>query len=126
MRLVLDAGAFMALERNDPAAWRRYKAALLSERTPVSHGGVVGQVWRGGGPRQARLAKALAGVDVRPLDDELGRAAGALLARAGADDTIDAALVLLATDGDHIVTSDPVDVAELAAAADLHVDVVRS
>lgn len=37
---------------------------------------------------------------------------------------IDAALVLLAEDGDEIVTSDPKDLALLAARADLHVDVV--
>jgi hypothetical protein len=36
---------------------------------------------------------------------------------------IDAALALLAEDGDEIVTSDPRDLALLAARADLHVDV---
>jgi hypothetical protein len=49
--LVLDSGAFIALERNDRVMWRRLKAALLAGSVPVSHGGVVGQVWRGGGPR---------------------------------------------------------------------------
>ncbi len=67
--------------------------------------GVAGQVWRGG-PRQARLAQALDGVDVQPLDDDLGRAAGVLLGRARQSDVIDAAVVLLANDGDEIVTSD--------------------
>jgi hypothetical protein len=40
------------------------------------------RTWRGGGGRQALLAKALAGIDVRPLDDRPGRAAGEPLARA--------------------------------------------
>lgn len=124
MTLVLDAGALLALEKNDRAMWRRFKSARLAGLPPVSHGGVVGQAWRGGGPRQALLATALAGIDTRPLDDELGRKAGYLLARTSTSDVIDAALVLLAQDGDEIVTSDAGDLAALAARADLHVDVV--
>lgn len=124
MTLVLDAGALLALEKNDRAMWRRFKSARLAGFPPVSHGGVVGQAWRGGGPRQALLATALGGIDIRPLDAELGRGAGGLLARAGTSDVIDAALVLLAEDGDEIVTSDPRDLAALAARADLHVDVI--
>lgn len=124
MTLLLDAGALLALEKNDRAMWRRFKSARLAGFPPVSHGGVIGQAWRGGGPRQALLATALAGIDIRPLDGELGRRAGGLLARAGTSDVIDAALVLLAEDGDEIVTSDPGDLAALAARADLHVDVI--
>lgn len=124
MTLVLDAGALLALEKNDRAMWRRLKSARLAGFPPVSHGGIVGQAWRGGGPRQALLAMALAGIDIRPLDGELGRRAGGLLSRVGTGDVIDAALVLLAEDGDEIVTSDPGDLAALAARADLHVDVI--
>jgi hypothetical protein len=72
------------------------------------------------------LAKALAGVEVRALDDALGRAAGGLLARAGMQDVIDAALVLLAEDGDGIVTSDAVDIEPLAALAGSHVELIRA
>jgi hypothetical protein len=97
---------------------------LLSQSVPASHGGVIGQAWRDGGPRQARLAAALKSLDVRPLDDDLGRKAGSLLAGAGTKDVIDAALVLLAEDGDEIVTSDPIDVAALAGHAGLHADIV--
>lgn len=117
MKLVLDSGALVALERNDRAMWRRMKTALAAGEMPVSHGGVVGQVWRGRGPREALLAKALAGVDVRPLDDGLGRAAGVLLARARMSDVIDAAVVVLADDGDQVLTSDPEDLRVLAAAS---------
>jgi hypothetical protein len=121
---VLDSGALIALENNDRAMWRRLKAALLAKSVPVSHGGIVGQTWRGGGPRQALLARTLAGIDVRPLDDSLGRAAGTLLARDGGADVIDAALVLLAADGDDIVTSDPKDIEPLAACLGRHVELV--
>ena len=126
MRLVLDSGALLALERNDRAMWRRLKTAHLAETLPISHGGVVGQAWRGLGPRQALLAKALAATEVRPLDDALGRAAGELLAVARRRDVIDAALVLLAVDGDHIVTSDPDDLEPLAIASGRHVELIRA
>jgi hypothetical protein len=124
MTLVLDSGALIALERNDRAMWRRLKAAHLSDAVPVCHGGIVGQAWRGRGPRQALLARALAGLDVRPLDDALGRAAGELLAGARRSDVVDAALVLLAEDGDHIITSDPDDLEPLARAAGCHVEII--
>lgn len=125
MRLVLDNGALIALERNDRAMWRRLKLALVAEQVPLSHGGVVGQAWRGRGPRQARLAMALEAIEIRPLDRALGRAAGELLARAGRRDVVDAALVLLASDGDIIATSDPGDIEPLARAAHRNVDLLR-
>ena len=123
---MLDSGALIALEKNDRAMWRRLKTALLDKRVPVTHGGIVGQAWRGGGPRQALLSRALAGIDVRPLDEGLGRAAGNLLARDGSVDAIDAALVLLADDGDDIVTSDPDDIEPLAASLGRHVELLRT
>jgi hypothetical protein len=122
--LVLDSGALIALERNDRAMWRRLKASQLRNEVPLSHGGAVGQAWRGHGPRQALLARALASIDVRHLDESLGRAAGELLAASRRYDVIDAALVLLASDGDYIVTSDPDDLEPLARAAGRHVEIV--
>lgn len=124
MSLILDAGALSALDRNDRAMWRRVKAAQLAGELPRSHGGVVGQVWRGA--RHARLAQALAGAEIRPVDQSLGRAAGELLARAKGRDVIDAALVLLAVDGDQIVTSDLDDIERLASASGRHVELVRA
>jgi hypothetical protein len=124
VRLILDAGAFIALGRDDRAMWRRLKAARRTGQLPVTHGGVVGQVWRGGGARQALLARALDGIDVRALDEQLGRRSGALLARTGTSDVIDAALVLLAEDTDHIATSDLSDLRVLAEAAARHVELI--
>lgn len=124
MRLVLDTGALIALDRNDRPMWRRLKAALVTADVPLSHGGVLGQAWRGGGARHALLSRALEGIDIRPLDEALGRAAGELLAAAKTRDVIDAALVLLATDGDVVVTSDPDDIELLALASGRHVDIV--
>ncbi len=124
MTLVLDAGAFIALERGDRELFSLLKRELHERRLPITHGGVVGQVWRGGTGRQVSLARALRSVEIVALDEELGRRAGALLARARVTDVIDAALVLLAVDGDWIVTSDPDDLKPLAMAAGLHVDIV--
>jgi hypothetical protein len=121
--LICDAGAFVALERNDRAMWRRLKAELRAAQPPVSHGGVVAQVWRGGA-RQALLARTLSAVEISVLDDELGRKAGALLGRARARDAIGAAVVALAVDDDRIVTSDPGDIHALVAASGVHVDVI--
>ncbi|MHB8262664.1 MAG: twitching motility protein PilT [Acidimicrobiales bacterium] len=124
MSLVLDAGALIALDRNDRAMWVRLKAARSAGEPPRTHGGVVGQVWRGTGSRQARLAQALAGLDVRPLSDTLGHQAGALLGIVGQVDVIDAAIVLIAEDGDMILTSDPGDLYPMAIANRCHVEVV--
>lgn len=124
MTLVLDSAALISLDRNERAMWVRLKACELAGEPPLTHGGVVGQVWRGG-PRQARLAQAMAGIDVRPLDDELGRSAGVLLGRVGETDVIDAAVVLLAHDGDDIVTSDRVELEPMVVATGRHVELVR-
>ena len=125
MTLILDAGAFVAWERGKSSVAALLKVEWAAERVPVTHAGVIGQVWRGGAGRQAGLAKLLGGIDVRPLDEPLGRRAGMLLGAVRRRDVVDAALVLLARDGDVIVTSDPDDIVPLAIAADLHVDVVE-
>ena len=125
MTLVFDSGALIALDRNDRAMWRRLKSAFLAGEIPITHGGVVGQAWRGG-PRSALLAKALDGVDVRPLDRDLGKRAGELLARTKKSDVIDAALVLLASDGDAIVTSNAGDLETLARAAGRLIDLIEA
>jgi hypothetical protein len=122
--LLLDAAALIALDRNDRPMWTRLKAAAQLADVPVTHGGVVGQVWRGG-PRQARLATALAGIDVKPLDHNLGRSAGQLLAATGLSDVVDAALARLALDGDEIVTLDRQDMEMLLAATGRHVELLR-
>lgn len=124
MSLVLDSGALVALERNERSMWVRLKAAQLDDELPFTHAGVLGQVWRGG-PRQARLSQALGGIDVRALDEPLGRAAGQLLATSGSSDVIDAAVVLLAQDGDEIVTADHDDLGQLATALGRHVELIH-
>lgn len=124
MSLVLGAGAFVAVERGDRDVIALVKRERLSQRAPLSHGGVVAQVWRGGSGRQAEVARLLAGVDVKPLDEDLGKKAGILLGQARSSDPVDAAVVCLAADGDDILTSDPADLKTLAEAAGVYVDLI--
>ncbi len=124
MSLILDAGALVAVERGDRFTTALLSAELLGRRIPITHGGVLGQVWRGGTGRQARLARLVPGIEIRAIDEALGRRAGILLARTRRSDVVDAALVLLAADGDSILTSDPDDIEPLAFAAGVHVDII--
>ena len=125
MSIVLDAGAFVAVERGDRDVIAIIKRERLANRAPLSSAGVVGQVWRGGHGRQVKLARFLPGVDVQPIDEGVGRSIGVLLAAAGLDDVVDAAVVLLAHDGDEIYTGDPADLGALATAAGRHLELIR-
>ena len=120
--VVLDAGAFIAFERND----RRVRALIelsLAHRgrlhTSVS---VVTQVWRDG-RRQARLARLIGSgtVAIQPLDLEHAQAAGVLCGRSGSPDIADAHVLLVARrEGAVVVTSDPDDLRRI----DPNLDVV--
>jgi len=80
-------------------------------------------MWRGGTGRQAQVSRLLAGVDIRPLDDALGRKAGMLLGRSGGSDAVDASLVSLASDGDDLLTSDVGDLKSLAQTSGIHAEI---
>jgi hypothetical protein len=103
--------------------WQRLAIAQRDGTKLVTHGGVLGQVWRRPA-RHARLAPLLRAIDVRPLDSALGKLAGELLARAGMSDVIDAALVVLSQKDDRIFTSDADDILRLAAAGRRDVEVL--
>jgi hypothetical protein len=123
--MVLDAGALIAIDRDDRTMWARLAVARRDRIRLITHGGVVGQVWRGRA-RQARLGQALRAVEVKPLDEALGKLAGALLSVSASADVIDAALVALCAAGDRIYTSDPDDMMMLSSAARLSdVEIVR-
>ena len=124
MGLILDAGAFVAVEGGDREVAALVKRERLAGRSPITHGGVVGQVWRGGSGRQVMVARLLAGSEIRPLDADLGKRAGVLLGLSGASDVVDAALMCIAVDGDEILTSDPGDLVELANSSGVHVDLI--
>ena len=114
--LILDAGAFVAIERNDRASIARLAAAHQHGMALRSNPIVLAQVWRDGHGCQAGLARFLRAVDVRVLTEQDGRSAGALLGKNGTSDPIDATVVLMAEPGDRIMTSDP-DIRQLAETA---------
>lgn len=125
MTMVLDSGALIAIEAGDRELLALLKKARLDGRPPRTHGGVIAQVWRGGRDAQVPLAMAMQALEVLDLSGDLGKQAGVLLGRTGLDDAVDSALVCIAFDGDTLYTSDPGDLAHLASARDLHVDVVK-
>jgi hypothetical protein len=86
-------------------------------------GGVVAQVWRDG-RRQVVLVRALAGIDVRPLDAESGKRVGELLRKDRSSDVVDAHIALLVTPGGKVFTSDPDEIESLLHARDVKADVI--
>lgn len=123
--MILDAGALIAVGRNDRAMFARLAAAEQDGDELRTHPMVVAQVWRDHRGRQAKLARLLRGVEIVPIDDELGRRCGELLGKAKTRDPIDAAVVLLAADGEAIVTSDFEDILHLARVAGRRVVIIR-
>ncbi|CAN5269515.1 hypothetical protein BH23ACT2_BH23ACT2_28900 [soil metagenome] len=113
MSMVLDAGALIAVDRGDRELIALIKVERQAGRSPITHGGVIGQVWRGA-RAQHHLARALPALDVRAIDETLGRRAGVLCGATERSDVIDAAIVLVAQDGDEIYTSDTGDLSALA------------
>lgn len=126
MALLLDAGAFIAVERNDPrvrAHLRKAQQLGIPIRTTTA---VVAQIWRASA-RGARLARLVKITREHALDDGAARRIGLLLGQAGTADVVDGSLVELAQDGDEILTSDPVDMIHLARASGrrIHVTPIR-
>ncbi len=118
MKVVLDSGALIAVERRASALLTDVRElARNGAGTPEVPASVVAQVWRGGAGRQAPLAAFLARCRVGVLDESRARRVGLLLADSGTTDIADAHVVVTAESGDLIITSDPVDIARLAVAA---------
>ena len=115
--LILDAGALVAVDRDDRAMIARLRVAHDRGLELRSNSMVVAQVWRDPQGRQAGLARLLRAVDVRAVNPEDGRRAGVLLGRSDTSDAVDATVVLLASPGDRILTGDGDDLARLASAA---------
>jgi predicted nucleic acid-binding protein len=96
--------------------WARHRALLAARAVPTVPAPVLSQTWRGG-PRQAQLARLVAGCDVEPLDDDAARRTGQVLGRAGTSDIVDAFVVEGALRRhDVVITSDPDDIGHIAAA----------
>jgi hypothetical protein len=115
--LVLDAGALIALDRNDRSVWAMLRNAADHSDDVSVPAGVIAQAWRDGS-RQALLARALSHCDEVPLDGPLARATGLLCGRAGTADIVDASVAVIASARSRggpvaLVTSDPTDLGHL-------------
>jgi hypothetical protein len=114
--LILDAGALIAIDRNDRVVYEKIEKALRIGQPVRTNPNAVAQVWRDGA-KQARLAKTLRLVVVDPITREDGYRAGELLGATRTRDVVDATVALLAESGDHLYTSDPGDLQTLCEAA---------
>ena len=101
-----DTGALVALDRNERWMWLRHSALTEQDVIPTVPAPVLAEAWRGG-PRQARLANALAFCRIEVLSERQARAVGELAGRAGHPDIVDVCVVEGALRrGDRVVTSD--------------------
>lgn len=123
MRVILDAGAFVAVDKRDRrvgAMLRVLQQANIPLRTSSA---VVAQVWRDG-RKQAALARILSAVGTRALAPGDDKRTGELLAAAKQNDVIDAHLALLVEDGNRVLTSDPEDLERLLDARGITAELV--
>ena len=124
MNVVLDAGALIAIDRDDRKTIGLLEFAHRSGSPLITSSPVLAQAWRDGA-RQARLSRALKAIDVRDVTSDDARAAGELLRESKTSDVVDALLALLATSGDQVLTSDPLDLAELLSARCVQAELVH-
>ena len=93
--VVLDTGAFIALERRDGTMVRLAKRFADAGTPLVTSAGVVAQVWRGG-QRQVPIAFLLRRTTVVDLTYAVARVLGLMLGSSRRSDPVDAHVVLLA------------------------------
>ena len=108
--VVLDAGAFIALEHRDRVMVALARGFEADGIPLVTSAGVVAQVWRGGGGVQIPVVYLLRRTHVVDLTYATARALGRMLGARRARDVVDAHVVQLARErGWSVVTSDPDD-----------------
>ena len=122
--VILDAGAFIAIERNDRRTVALLKVAQQNSLALRSNGAVVAEVWRGGSGSQVAVSRLLAAVELLAVDEAMGRSAGVLIRDAGRGSAIDATVVALARDDDQIVTSDQSDMQALVNSSGRRVKII--
>lgn len=113
MTTVYDAGVLIAADRDDRVVWADHRARLEAGLVPLTTAPVVAQVSRS--PRQAQLRRFLRGCDVVGFEPDQAHTVGALMAKTGTTDVIDAHVAVTAAQtGATVITSDPDDLRALA------------
>ncbi|MEU8656165.1 type II toxin-antitoxin system VapC family toxin [Actinoplanes philippinensis] len=116
---VYDAGVLLAIDGNDRRMWLIHHLAVEEGRRLLVPAVVVAQAWRDA-RRQVQLGKFLHSCEVTPIGMETAKAAGVLCGKAGTRDVVDATVVTLALAyGAIVFTSDPEDITQLGAAAEV-------
>lgn len=110
--LTFDTGAVIAFERRERRIMSLLKAAAQDEKAITIPTVVIAEAYRGDNKR--RLAELFDVSIVEPLDEHLARTAGEAQANVTGATTIDAIVAASAARrGDHVITSDPVDMLRL-------------
>lgn len=113
MTTLYDTGVLIAADRNDRIVWADHRARLEAGVVPITTAPVVAQASRT--PRQVPLRTFLRGCDVVAFEDGEAHEVGALLARAGTSDVVDAHVaVVAARRRSTVITSDPDDLRHVA------------
>ena len=116
-RLILDAGAVIALARSEPRAMAFLRRAVELDADVIIPVVVLAETLRGGRSDAGvhRVLNCIGGIE--STHPEIGRVAGALLGRSRRTDTVDAMVVAEAVTrgGGQVLTSDPGDLGLLAA-----------
>lgn len=117
--LVLDAGALIALDRNDRQVWAILRVASDENELIQVPAGTIAQAWRDG-RRQVLLSRALRHCDEVSLDGVLARSAGLLCGQSKTADIVDASVALTAAGlarrgAVSVLTSDARDIEHLIA-----------
>lgn len=119
---MLDAGAFIAVERRSGFATKLLGRLVAANVPLVTSGAVVAQIWRGGTGRQTPVAMLLGEVDAVPLGGSQAKLVGMMLGASGTTDPADGHVVLLARErGWPVLTADEADL----RAIDPSIELVR-
>ncbi|MGQ0573698.1 MAG: PIN domain-containing protein [Pseudonocardia sp.] len=118
---VLDAGAFIALERGDPTM-KGYARRFAERGIPIAtSAGVVAQIWRGGMNKQVPIAFLLRRAEVVDLTDSQARVVGTMLGISGTRDPVDAHIAFIAGTRDWpVLTSDAADLRAVDRSLELY------
>lgn len=111
----LDAGGLIAVEKEDRRVLALIRAATADKDRIVIPATALAQVLRNPA-KQVRLWRMMQHkqTDVVPLDGSYAQAIGALLAKSGTSDIVDAHVVICARRaGQAVITSDPFDLKRL-------------
>ena len=108
--IVLDAGAFIELERRNRVMVHLVRRFQESGTPLITSAGVVAQIWRGGAREQVPVTFLLRRTEVIDLTHAVARTVGRMLGVTRTRDPIDAHVVLLARERDWpVLTTDPDD-----------------